>query len=48
MAQLAIEKERLRIRKNKLAQQEQVEQTANPVEDVINQPQQQQQSKSRS
>ena len=42
MAQLAIEKERLRIRKNKLAQQEQVEQTANPVEDVINQPQQQQ------
>ena len=41
MAQLAIEKERLRIRKNKLAQQEQVEQTANPVEDVINQPQQQ-------
>ena len=40
MAQLAIEKERLRIRKNKLAQQEQVEQTANPVEDVINQPQQ--------
>ncbi len=42
MAQLAIEKERLRIRKNKLAQQEQVQQTANPVEDVINQPQQQQ------
>ena len=42
MAQLAIEKERLRIRKNKLAQQEQAEQTTNPVEDVINQPQQQQ------
>ena len=42
MAQLAIEKERLRIRKNKLAQQEQAEQTDKPVEDVINQPEQQQ------
>ena len=42
MAQLAIEKERLRIRKNKLAQQEQAEQTDNPGEDVINQPEQQQ------
>ena len=42
MAQLAIEKERLRIRKNKLAQQEQAEQTDKPIEDVINQPAQQQ------
>jgi len=42
MAQLAIEKERLRIRKNKLAQQEQAEQTEKPVEDVLKEPQQQQ------
>ena len=43
MAQLAIEKERLRLRKNKLDQQEAAKPTEQPsVEQIVNQPQQQQ------